>query len=128
MSKNGANIDHLTGQLIGAAIEVHKALGPGLLESAYEECLCRELELRDIPYERQKALPIEYKGVSLDCGYRLDIVVADNLIVELKACDALQPIHQAQLLTYLKLADIKIGLLINFNVSVLKEGIKRIAN
>ena len=124
------DINKLTGQVIGAAIEVHKTLGPGLLESAYEECLCRELELelRDIPFERQKELPIEYKGAKLDCGYRLDIVVAGKLILELKACENLQPIHEAQLLTYLKLTGIKYGLLINFNVPVLKDGIRRIAN
>ncbi len=124
------DINKLTGLVIGAAIEVHKALGPGLLESAYEECLCRELELelRGIPFERQKELPIEYKGAKLDCGYRLDIVVAGRLILELKACENLQPIHEAQLLTYLKLTGIKVGLLINFNVPVLKEGIKRLVN
>ena len=118
----------LTGLVIGAAIEVHKALGPGLLESAYEECLCRELELRNIPHERQKEVPIEYKGAKLDCGYRLDILVANTLIVELKACDQLQPINYAQLLTYLKLTGLKVGLLINFNVPTLKEGLKRIVN
>ncbi|KKM24167.1 hypothetical protein LCGC14_1607890 [marine sediment metagenome] len=124
------DINKLTGLVIGAAIEVHKALGPGLLESAYEECLCRELELelRGIPFERQKELPIEYRGAKLDCGYRLDIVVAGRLILELKACENLQPIHEAQLLTYLKLTGIKYGLLINFNVPVLKDGIRRIAN
>jgi GxxExxY protein len=122
------DINDLTGEGIGAAIEVHKILGPGLLESAYEECLCRELELRRIPYERQKELPIEYKGLRLDCGYRLDILVANRLILELKACESLEPIHKAQLLTYLKLTGIKLGLLINFNVPVLKQGIKRVAN
>jgi GxxExxY protein len=122
------DINELTGGVIGAAIEVHKALGPGLLESAYEECLCRELEIRDIPYERQKELPIKYKGVKLDCGYRLDIVVEGRLILELKTCEKLEPIHEAQLLTYLKLSGIKYGLLINFNVAVLKDGIKRLAN
>ncbi|NVM25483.1 MAG: GxxExxY protein [Desulfobacterales bacterium] len=122
------DINDLTGEVIGAAIEVQKALGPGLLESAYEECLCRELDLRKIPYERQKELPIEYKGVKLDCGYRLDIVVANQLILELKACENLQPIHEAQLLTYLRLTSSKVGLLINFNVPVLKEGIKRLIN
>ena len=122
------DINKLTGLVIGAAIEVQKALGPGLLESAYEECLCRELELRGIPFERQKKLPIEYKGAKLDCGYRLDIVVAGKLILELKSCENLQPIHEAQLLTYLKLTGIKYGLLINFNVPVLKDGIRRIAN
>ena len=121
-------INKLTGEVIGAAIEVHKSLGPGLLESAYEECLCRELDLRKIAYERQKALAVEYKGVRLDCGYRLDVVVDKRLILELKACDSLLPIHEAQLLTYLKLAGIKVGLIINFNVAVLKEGIKRISN
>ena len=121
------DIKNLTGEVIGAAIEVHRILGPGLLESAYEECLCREFELRKIPYERQKELPIEYKGLKLDCGYRLDIVVASRLILELKACESLQPIHEAQLLTYLKLTGIKIGLLINFSVPVLKAGIKRLA-
>ena len=121
------DVNKLTGQVIGAAIEVHKILGPGLLESAYEECLCHELELRGIPYERQSELPIEYKGVKLDCGYRLDVVVSSQLILELKACERLEPIHEAQLLTYLKLTGIKLGLLINFNVPVLKQGIKRLA-
>jgi len=120
--------EDLTSKVISAAIEVHKALGPGLLESAYEGCLCRELDLRGMDYERQKDLPVEYKGVKLNCGYRLDIVVAGKLIVELKACDALKPIHEAQLLTYLKLTGLKIGLLINFNVPFLKMGIRRIAN
>ena len=122
------DINDLTGKVIGAAIEVHKFLGPGLLESTYEECLCRELELRKFFFERQKELPVEYKGVKLDCGYRLDILVENRLIVELKACESLQPIHEAQLLTYLKLTGIKVGLLINFNVPVLKEGIKRLVN
>ena len=122
------DINKLTGEVIGAAIDVHKTLGPGLLESAYEECLCREFELKGFPYEREKELPIKYKGVKLDCGYRLDIVVAKSLILEIKACETLLPIHEAQLLTYLKLTDIKVGLLINFNVPVLKDGIKRIAN
>ena len=122
------DINDLTGEVIGAAIEIHKALGPGLLESVYEECMCMELELKGIPYEKQKELPVEYKGSKLDCGYRLDIVVDGKLIVELKACEGLQPIHDAQLLTYLKLTGIKVGLLINFNVPILKEGIKRIVN
>ena len=121
------DINKLTAEVIGAAIEVHKILGPGLLESAYEECLCHEFGLRAMPHERQKELPIEYKGVTLDCGYRLDVVVAKMLILELKACERLEPIHEAQLLTYLKLTGIKIGLLINFNVPVLKQGIKRLA-
>jgi GxxExxY protein len=122
------DINQLTGQIIGAAIEVHKTLGPGLLESAYEECLCRELSLRGFSYERQKEVPVKYKGVSLDCGYRLDIVVSESVVLELKACDRLERIHQAQLLTYLKLTGIKHGLLMNFNVSVLKDGIKRMVN
>jgi len=121
------DINKLTAEVIGAAIEVHKILGPGLLESAYEECLCHEFGLRAMPHERQKELPIEYKGVTLDCGYRLDVVVAKMLILELKACERLEPIHEAQLLTYLKLTGIKIGLLINFNVPILKQGIKRLA-
>ncbi|MBW1788475.1 MAG: GxxExxY protein [Deltaproteobacteria bacterium] len=121
------DINQLTGQVIGAAIEVHKALGPGLLESAYEECLCRELDLRRIHYKRQQDLPIEYKGVKLDCGYRLDLMVENLVILELKSVERLEPIHDAQLLTYLKLTGFKIGLLINFHVPVLREGIKRLA-
>ena len=121
------DINNLTGKVIGAAIEVHKALGPGLLESAYEECLSYELMLNKMRFERQKPLPVEYKGVKLDCGYRLDLVVENILIIELKACENLLPIHEAQLLTYLKLTHIKVGLLINFNVPVLKEGIKRLS-
>jgi len=122
------DINELTGEVLGAAIEVHRTLGPGLLESAYEECLCRELQLRNIPFEKQKPLPIEYKGVKLDCGYRLDVVVDGKLILELKACESLEPIHEAQLLTYLKLTHIKVGLLINFHVPSVKDGIKRIVN
>lgn len=120
------NINHLTGQIIGAAIEVHKELGPGLMESAYEECLCHEFDLRYIQYVRQQILSVQYKGVKLDCGYRIDIMVENNVILELKSVDAMQPIHDAQLLTYLKLAGVKVGLLINFNVPVLKQGIKRL--
>ena len=126
--KSYSDINQLTGDVIGAAIEVHKILGPGLLESAYERCLCFELDLRKIPYDTQKELPLEYKGSQVDCGYRLDLVVADKLIVELKACEQLLPIHEAQLLTYLKITGIKHGLLINFNVPVLKDGIKRLVN
>ena len=121
------DVNELSGKVIGAAIEVHKILGPGLLESAYEECLCHEFGLRGIPFERQKELPIKYKGTSLNCGYRLDIVVANRVILELKACETLEAIHEAQLLTYLKLTGIQLGLLINFNVPVLKEGIRRLA-
>ena len=119
------NLNKITEQIIGAAIEVHRALGPGLLESAYEECLYRELSLRNIHFERQGALPVEYKGVKLDCGYRIDLLVADAVVVEIKAVETIQPIHEAQLLTYLKLGGWKLGLLINFNVTVLKDGIRR---
>ena len=118
----------LSNKIIGAAIEVHRVLGPGLLESAYEECLCRELSLRDIKFERQKSLPVAYKGVNLDCGYRLDILVEQLVILELKAVSRIEPIHEAQLLTYLKLAGLKLGLLLNFNVPVMKSGIRRIVN
>jgi GxxExxY protein len=121
------DINQLTGEVIGAAIEVHKELGPGLLESIYEECLCIELNNRGIFYERQKDLPIKYKGNQIDKELRIDLLVSSNLIVEVKACEKLIPIHEAQLITYLKLAEIKIGLLINFNVAVLKDGVKRLA-
>ncbi len=120
------DINYLTGEIIGAAIEVHKALGPGLLESAYEECLCREFGLRQLHFKRQQAIPVEYKGVKLDCGYRIDFLIEDLVILELKPVDSLQPIHEAQLLTYLKLTGLKVGLLINFNVPVLKQGIRRL--
>jgi GxxExxY protein len=120
--------EKLTGEIIGAAIEAHQQLGPGLLESSYEVCLCRELELRGIPFEFQKPLPLEYKGIRLDCGYRLDLLVAELVIVEIKSVEALAPIHEAQLLTYLKLTGVKIGLLINFNVVVLKAGLKRLVH
>jgi GxxExxY protein len=119
------DINHLTGQIIGSAIEVHKALGPGLLESTYEECLCHEFDLRGILYKRQHAVPVRYKDTKLDCGYRIDVLVEDRVILELKSVDCLEPIHEAQVLTYLKLTGHKVGLLINFNVSVLKDGIKR---
>ncbi len=115
----------LTEQIIGAAIEVHRHLGPGLLESAYLICLRRELGLRNIKFEYEKPLPIEYKGVQLGSGYRLDLVVENKVIVELKSVDALEEIHEAQLLTYLRLTGSKVGLLINFNVTVLRNGIKR---
>jgi len=121
-------INDLSGLVIGAAIEVHKVLGPGLLESAYENCLCHELQLRSIIFERQKPLPITYKGVDLDCGYRLDVVVQGMLVLEVKACDRIEPIHQAQLLTYLKLSGLSLGLLLNFNVPVMRDGIVRVAN
>ena len=119
------DINDLTGQIIGSAIEVHKTLGPGLLESAYEECLCHEFDLRGISYKRQHAVPVQYKGVKLDCGYRIDVLVEARVILELKSVDCLGLIHEAQVLTYLKLPGHKVGLLINFNVSALKKGIKR---
>jgi len=112
--------------IIGAAIEVHRELGPGLLESAYEECLAYELQSRNVPFERQKPVPVDYKGLRLDCGFRLDLLVGDKVIIELKAVDKLVPIHDAQLLTYLRLTGCKLGLLINFNVPILKQGIKRL--
>ncbi|MBI4320026.1 MAG: GxxExxY protein [Chloroflexi bacterium] len=115
----------LTDSILGAAIGAHKTLGPGLLESAYEECLCRELSLRQISYERQVDLPLKYKDVQLDCGYRLDLVVEDKVIVELKCIERLLPIHHAQLMTYVRLANKKVGLLINFNSPILKDGIVR---
>ncbi len=126
--KNGfgeMKTNEITEAIIKAAIEVHRALGPGLLESAYEECMAHELTLQNIPFERQIPLPITYKGRQLDCGYRLDLLVANGVVVEIKAIEALQPIHDAQLLTYLKLGGWKVGLLINFNVPLLKQGIKR---
>lgn len=114
-----------TGKIIGAAIEIHRALGPGLLESAYETCLLYELRLRKLKVEPQKPMPVFYKDVMLDCGYRVDLVVENQVIVEIKSVNSLAPIHEAQLLSYLKLSDCKIGLLINFNVKMLKEGIRR---
>jgi GxxExxY protein len=120
----GTRVD-ATGDVIGAAIKVHRAFGPGLLESAYEECLCRELTLRQLPFARQVALPVEYKGVKVDCSYRLDLLVASSIVVEIKSVTALEPIHSAQLLTYMKLGPWHLGLLINFNVPVLRAGIRR---
>jgi GxxExxY protein len=116
----------LTGKIIGAAIEIHRALGPGLLESAYETCLIYELRLRKLRVEHQKSMPVYYKDVILDCGYRVDLVIEDQVIVEIKSVNSLAPIHEAQLLSYLKLSHYKIGLLINFNVTILKEGIRRL--
>ena len=115
----------LTGKIIGAAIEVHRELGSGLLESAYQACLAREFSLRRLPFEQEKPIPVEYKGVQLDCGYRADFVVADKVVVELKAVEQIHPVYEAQLLTYLKLTGCRVGLLINFNVPVLKDGIRR---
>jgi GxxExxY protein len=112
--------------ILGAAIEVHRHLGPGLLESAYEECLAYELALRDILVERQKLIPVVYKEVRLDCGFRADLLVGDRVVVEIKAVDRLMPVHDAQMLTYLKLTGCKLGLLLNFNVQKLRDGIKRL--
>ena len=116
----------MTEQIIGAAIEVHRALGPGLLESAYEEWLCYELSLAGLTVRRQVPLPVIYKGIKLDCGYRLDLIAGESVVVELKTVEKLLPIHHAQLLTYLKLGGFKTGLLLNFSSAVLKDGIKRI--
>ena len=121
-------LNHITDQVIGAAIEVHRALGPGLLESAYEACLAFELAQRGLKVESQKPLPVVYKEVHLDCGYRLDLLVENAVIVEIKAVESLAPIHQAQLLSYLRLSGCKVGLLINFNVTVLKHGLRRLVN
>jgi GxxExxY protein len=120
------NINEISQTIIGAAIEVHRTLGPGLLESAYEQCLSHEFSLRQIAVERQKPLHIDYKGVALDCGYRLDFLVSGMVVVEVKAIEALLPIHQAQLLSYLKLGGWKLGLLINFHAPLLRQGIKRV--
>jgi GxxExxY protein len=115
----------LTEQIIGAAMEVHKALGPGLLESVYEECLCYELHLRGLRFQRQVTVPVIYKGVSLDCGYRLDLIVEETVILELKCVERVLAIHEAQLMTYLKLLDKPVGFIMNFNVPVLRQGITR---
>jgi len=122
------NINELSNKVIGAAIEVHKEIGPGLLESAYEECLCHELKLRNIKFERQKPLSVVYKDIKLDCGYRLDVVVENEIILELKSCERIEEIHKAQLLTYLKLSGVKLGFILNFNVPIMKNGIVRMVN
>jgi GxxExxY protein len=121
-------INELTNKVIGAAIEVHKTLGPGLLESTYEKCLCQEFRLRGIPFANQVPLPVVYKGKKLDCGYQMDLVVGDSVILELKSCEKIEPIYHAQLLTYLKLSGFKLGLLLNFNVPVMRDGIRRMVN
>ncbi len=121
-------VNDVTEQIIGAAIEVHRALGPGLLESTYEACLVHELAERKLDTERQKALPVSYKGVRIDCGYRIDLLVEREVIVELKAVAHIEPIHEAQLLSYLKLSGCHVGLLINFNVKQLKTGLRRLVN
>jgi GxxExxY protein len=119
------NDNEITHEIIGAAIEVHKHLGPGLLESAYEECLAHELQLRNLKIERQKAVPVVYKGTKLECGYRVDLLVEGKIVVELKSVEALAPIHEAIILTYLRLSGHRLGLLINFNVNALREGVRR---
>jgi GxxExxY protein len=115
----------LTGEIIGAAVAVHRVLGPGVLESAYQTCMCRELTLRNVPFRSQVELPIEYKGFRLDSGYRIDLLVDDRVVVELKSVERILAIHEAQLITYLRLSGIHVGLLINFNVPVLHQGIVR---
>jgi GxxExxY protein len=119
------NINDVTELVIGCAIEVHRTLGPGLLESAYEICLCRELSLHNVPFECQKPLPLSYKGVKLDCGYRADLIAAGKVLVEIKSVDQLLPVHEAQLLSYMGLGGFNVGLLINFNERVLTRGIRR---
>ena len=121
-------LDQITDRIIGAAVDVHRALGPGLLESAYEACLAFELAERGLKIEQQKPLPVVYRKVKLNCGYRLDILVENSVIVEIKVVERLAPIHKAQLLSYLKLSSCKVGLIINFNVKVLKDGIVRVVN
>jgi GxxExxY protein len=121
-ARRGLLHEELTERLLGAAIEVHRALGPGLLESAYEECLCHELHLRGISFERQRPLPVKYKGVKLDCGYRLDLLVENKVIIEIKCVEHVLPVHEAQLLTYLKMTGMRVGLILNFNVPTLTKG------
>jgi len=128
VDSKSAGLDLITEKIIGCAIEVHRAIGPGLLESAYEECLCYELSQKGLKFGRQVPLPIVYKGISLDCGYKLDVIVEDSVIVEIKAVDRLIAIHDAQLLSYLRMLDKRVGLLLNFHSAVLKNGIKRIVN
>ena len=125
---DSVNENEISNKIIGCAIEVHKVLGPGLLESAYEECLAAEFNAQGLKYERQKPIPLIYRDVKLDCGYRLDFLVENKVIVELKAIEVVPPVAYAQLLTYLRLMDKRLGLLINFYVTYLRDGIKRIVN
>lgn len=125
---DGMKLNELTEKIIGAAINVHRELGPGLLKSAYEKCMVFDLTETGFKVEQQKPLPIVYKGVKLECGYRLDLLIEDEIIVEIKSVEKLLPIHQAQLLSYLKIADKRVGMLINFNVKVLKRGLRRVVN
>jgi GxxExxY protein len=120
--------EELTGKIIASAIEVHRHLGPGLLESAYEECFCHELKLQSVVFDRQKPLPLEYKGIKLDCGYRMDIVADGKAVVEIKCVERILPIHEAQLLTYLKLSGLRVGLIVNFHTRFIKDGIKRLVH
>ena len=124
-TEKNLEVNHITEKIIGCAIEVHKSLGPGLLESAYEECLIFELKKVGLKVERQKPVPVIYKEIKLDCGYRIDILVENIIVIELKTVDAFNPVHEAQILTYMKFAEKRIGLLINFNVTLLKNGLKR---
>ena len=124
-TRRGLIHEELTKKIIGAAIEVHRALGPGLMESVYEECLCHELHLRGLSFQRQLSIPVLYKGVKLDCGYLLDVLVEDTVILELKCAERIIPVHEAQLLTYMKLLKKPVGFVINFNVPVLKQGLVR---
>lgn len=124
----GEDLNRITEAVIGAAIAVHRALGPGLLESAYEACLAYELMEQGLAVERQKELPVTYRGVQLDCGYRIDLLVEGKVVVELKAVERVEPVHEAQLLSYLKLSGCQVGLLINFNVKMLTHGIRRLVN
>src|ERR687892_540891 len=119
------HVNVLTKEIIGSAIEVHRNLGPGLLESAYQQCLARELQLKDIPYRYEWPFPLDYKGLRLKCGYRVDLLVDDAVVVETKSIEAIAPVHEAQLLTYMRLGGWKVGLLINFNVLALKNGLCR---
>jgi GxxExxY protein len=119
------HVNVLTREVIGAAIEVHRHLGPGLLESAYKQCLARELTLRQIPHQCEWPLPLEYKGLRLNCGYRIDVLVNNAVVIETKSVEAIAPVHEAQLLTYMRIGGWQVGLLINFNVLVLKTGIRR---
>ncbi|HKD82079.1 MAG TPA: GxxExxY protein [Candidatus Angelobacter sp.] len=124
-TKLGLRYEELTEKIIGAAIEVHKAIGPGLIESIYEECLCHELRLRGLKFKRQMVVPVVYKGVNLNCGHRLDLLVEDTVVVELKAVERILPVHEAQLLTYLRMLQKPAGFILNFNVPVLRNGIVR---
>jgi GxxExxY protein len=124
-TENTEGKDPITGEIISAAIEVHKALGPGLLESVYETCLCHELQLRHLAFERQKALPVKYKEVRLDTGLRIDLLVADKVVVELKCVENIAPVHESQLLTYMRLSGVHVGLLLNFYTAKMMDGVKR---